>query len=384
MLAELIAKDLYRTRKAISQRDGVYSYYNNQRYLAFCSNDYLGLSQDHRVITAFKKGAEQYGVGSGASAMISGYTNIHHELELHFADFLRRDKAILFNNGYMANLGIMRVLIGKQDEIFQDKLNHASLLDAAKLTGSKLKRYRHLNMTQLRILIGKSAAKNKLIVAEGVYSMEGDISPLPELVDIAKQHDALLMIDDAHGIGVLGKNGGGTLEHFSLTQKDVPIVVCPLGKAFGGSGAIVAGDSAAIETITQLARTYTYTTNIMPAMACALLTSLQIIKEEPWHRHKLKENIHYFNNGARQRQLPNLNSETAIQTLIVGDTKIACQLSEKLMERGVLIFSIRPPSVPQNSSRLRITLSCLHEKEHIDYLLDLLRDVYQHACADLR
>jgi 8-amino-7-oxononanoate synthase len=384
VLAELKEKNLYRIRKEISQRKNINYCYNGKHYLSFCSNDYLGLSHDLRVINAFKHGAERYGVGSTASAMISGYTTAHRELEEQFADYLQRDKAIFFASGYMANLGVMKVFADRHDLIYQDKLNHASLLDAAKLSNAKLKRYKHLDMSHLTSLIENSTAKNKLIAAEGVYSMAGDISPLPELVKIAKNSNALLMIDDAHGIGILGKNGCGTVEHFSLSQHDVPILVCPLGKALGGVGGIVAGNSDLIEQVLQLARTYTYTTNAAPAMACALLASLQIIKTESWRRQKLMENINYFKQGIKQRELPYLNSETAIQSIIIGTEKDTCALSDELLKKEILVYPVRPPTVPRNTSRLRITLSCEHNVRQIDYLLDSLLEAYNNVLSNNR
>lgn len=367
--------NLYRIRKEVSQRDIVYSYFNGRKHLSFCSNDYLGLSQDIRVINAFKQGADQYGVGSGASAMISGYTTSHRELEEKMAAFLQRDKAILFNSGYMANIGIMQTFASKNSVIYQDKLNHASLLDAAKFSNATLKRYRHLDMQHLISLMTKCKNSPKLIAAEGVYSMEGDISPIRELAKIAQNSDALLLIDDAHGIGVLGHSGGGSVEHHGLSQIEVPLLVCPLGKAFGGSGAIVAGNKDLIDALLQTARTYIYTTNISPAMASALAMSLVIIQTESWRRHQLNTNIDYFLTAAKERNLSCSYSTTAIQSIIIGSAEHACKVSDKLLAKGILIFPICPPTVPINTSRLRITLTCQHEKEQIDFLLDSLEEV---------
>ncbi|MFN7097622.1 MAG: 8-amino-7-oxononanoate synthase [Gammaproteobacteria bacterium] len=379
LLDDIKQHHLYRIRKEITQRECVYKQIGGKNYLSFCSNDYLGLSQEQQVIHAFKQGVEQYGVGSGASAMVSGYTTAHRQLEEQFAAFLQRDKALLFANGYMANLGVMQVFADKHTMIFQDKLNHASLLDAAKLSGAKLKRYRHLDWQHVDSLLSRETVKNKIIAVEGVYSMEGDVSPLVELADIAAQSNALLMVDDAHGIGILGANGGGCCEHFSLSQTKVPLLICPLGKAFGGSGAIVAGDSQLIELLLQRARTYIYTTNIAPGMAVALQTSLQIIQNEAWRREKLNQNINYFNEAANKRGLSLANTNTPIKTFIIGKAETACLVSQILLEKGILVLPIRPPSVPTNTARLRITLNVYHENTDIDFLLDSLQEVYKHA-----
>ncbi|NNM58448.1 MAG: 8-amino-7-oxononanoate synthase [Legionellales bacterium] len=373
-LAALQAVHLYRTRQEVTEKaDNSYTS-NGAQCISFCHNDYLNLSQDARVIQAFKDGADQYGVGSGASAMISGYTYAHRQFEDAFADFMQCERALLFNNGYMANLGVMQALASRQSMIYQDKLNHASLIDAGRLSGASLKRYRHLDTAHLIQQVAKQKTdSDKLIVAEGVYSMEGALSPLPELVKIAHSQKARLIIDDAHGIGVLGEKGRGSLEHFGLTMNEVNLLICPLGKAFGAAGAIVCGSQSLIEFIMQKARTYIYTTMMPPAVACALSASLQIIQTEPWRRERVKENIIYFRQEAEKRQLLFEPSQTAIQTIIVGDSKRACDLSHCLLQQGLLVVAIRPPTVPKNTARLRMTLTCQHEKKHIDKLLDELQ-----------
>lgn len=373
-LAAIQAAQLYRSRQEVTEKKGNHYTRNGQQCISFCHNDYLNLSQDKRVIQAFKDGADQYGVGSGASALISGYTSAHRKLEESFADFMQCERVILFNSGYVANIGVVQALASRHSTIFQDKLNHASIIDAARLTSASLKRYRHLDMVHLAGQLAR-AKKNtaKLVIAEGVYSMEGSLSPLPELIKIANTEHTHLIIDDAHGIGVLGHQGRGSLEHFGLNADDVSVLVCPLGKALGVAGAAICGTQEMIEFILQKARTYIYTTMMPSAIACALSKSLEIIQAETWRRQQLQENILYFREEAKKRQLRLEPSETAIQTLIVGDSARACSLSKHLLQQGLLVVAIRPPTVPENTARLRITLSSQHEKKHIEKLLDELQ-----------
>jgi 8-amino-7-oxononanoate synthase len=360
---------LYRQRRAMSSPPSVKINCEGKEYISFCSNDYLGLANHPLVIKAFKDAADKYGVGSGASQLISGHNEAHRELEDAFAEFLQRDCALLFSNGYMANVGVINALINADDAIYADKLNHASLTDASILSRAEVNRYRHNDIDHLKFFLSKHSSKQKLIVTDAVFSMDGDIAALPELAAIAKQNQALLMVDDAHGIGVLGKTGRGTLEHFNLTQQDVPIVVCPLGKAFGSYGAIVAGSRTLIEGFIQFARSYIYTTATPPALACAAKMSLQLIMTETWRREKLFHLIKYFQKRVTELNLPIALADTPIQSFIVGSAQKAIQLSEKLLDKGFYVTAIRPPSVPRNSSRLRITLSCMHEERDIDAFL---------------
>lgn len=370
--------NLYRTRRVLSTPQAVQVNCNRKNCISFCSNDYLGLANHPKIIRAFKRGAEQYGVGSGASQLISGYSHAHQELEQAFATFLNRDRTLLFSSGYMANVGVLSALVKKGDVIFQDKFNHASLIDAARLTNASVNRYMHNNIEHLQWLLQTQIQNRiqdkyqKLIASESVFSMQGDIAPLVHLANLAKINNASLMIDDAHGIGVLGVNGRGALEHFSLSQNDVEILICPLGKAFGCMGALVAGSTAMVENLIQFSRSFIYTTALPPAMACAALASLQIVQRESWRREKLQYLITYFKRGARQRNLVFLSSETAIQILILSNAEAALSCSKKLFMQGFLVVAIRPPSVPKNNSCLRITLSCMHEEQHIDSLLDAL------------
>lgn len=376
------AENLVRERMVLTSPQQVELQVEGRPILSFCSNDYLGLACDPRVVAALQKGAELYGVGSGASQLISGHFAAHRDLENHFARFLQRDRALFFNNGYMANIGVLQALTQKNDVIFEDKFNHASLIDAGLLSPARMFRYAHHNLEHLETLLAPSISGQKFIVTDGVFSMGGDLAPLPELVALAKKYDACLVVDDAHGIGVLGQ-GQGIVKHFNLSQEDVPVLICPLGKAFGGFGAIVAGSDLLIDGLLQFSRTYIYTTALPPAVAYAMQTSLSIIEQEPWRYQHLQELIGYFKEQARAHQLAFLNSETAIQSLIVGDACATIALQDALKAQGLLVGGIRPPTVPKNTGRLRITLSAVHTKAHIDRLLKTLSHIRRDTCPPL-
>lgn len=375
-LAELAQQGLYRSRRIIDSPQGIELQMNGQTVINFCSNDYLGLANHPEVIQAFKSAADRYGVGSGSAHLICGHSSAHHALEEELAAFTGRDKALLFSTGYMANMGVVSALVGRLDSVFQDRLNHASLLDGALLSGARLKRYAHADTQHLATLMQKSTAK-KLIITDGVFSMDGDFTPLPDLVSTAKNHDAWLMVDDAHGLGVIGQQGGGVLEHYGLNQTDVPILMGTLGKGFGTFGAFVAGSETLIETLIQKARTYIYTTAFPAAIAEATRSSLKLVIADDWRREKLNYLAQRFRAGATQLGLPLMASDSAIQPLIIGDNQKTLDISNSLLEQGFLISAIRPPTVPQGSSRLRITFSALHEEQHIDRLLDAFDSLYR-------
>ncbi|MFI3217158.1 MAG: 8-amino-7-oxononanoate synthase, partial [Methylococcales bacterium] len=282
-----------------------------------------------------------------------------------------RERALLFSTGYMANLGSINALVGRGDFVFEDKLNHASLLDGGLSSGANFKRYLHADLTQLEKLLYKARGE-KLIVTDGVFSMDGDVAPLRELAILAKQHDTLLMVDDAHGFGVLGQTGGGLTEELNLTQNDVPILMGTFGKAFGTFGAFIAGSETLIETLIQFSRTYIYTTALPPSIAEATRASLKIVITETWRREKLQTLISQFKTGAAQLNLPLMPSDSPIQPLFVGDSFRTTKMSEQLLEAGFLVSAIRPPTVPKNKARLRITLSVLHEAEDVSRLLETL------------
>lgn len=349
---------------------------NGQNYLAFCSNDYLGLAAHPKVIEALQIGAKQWGVGGGASHLVIGHSEPHHQLELELATWTKRERVLLFTTGYMANLAAVTSLVGKQDTILEDRLNHASLLDAGLLSGARFFRYQHNNPDNLQ-LRSKRAVGDTLIVTDGVFSMDGDLANLPAICQIAKQQQAWVMVDDAHGFGVLGENGGGIVEHFGLTTADVPVLIGTLGKAFGTSGAFIAGSEELIETLIQFARPYIYTTSQSPAIAAATLQSLQLIQEEAWRRTHLNKLIKLFREGAEQIGLPLMDSQTAIQPILIGASEQAIQFSEALKEQHILVTAIRPPTVPDGSARLRITLTAAHTENHVEQLLEALTICWQ-------
>ncbi len=347
---------------------------DGQPVLAFCSNDYLGLANHPAVIKAFQEAANEYGVGSGAAHLINGHSKPHQALEEALAEFTGRDRALLFSTGYMANLGVVSALMQRGDTVHQDRLNHASLLDAARLSGARLVRYKHNDMAHLRKRLSLTThdTGQAMILADGIFSMDGDTAPVHELASIAAQTDSWLMIDDAHGFGVLGEHGAGLLEQEQLTQNDVPILMATLGKGLGTAGAFVAGSHELIEYLIQTARTFIYTTAQPPAIAAATLTSLKLVQNEPWRRERLQQFIRQFRRGAEQLGLPLMKSQTAIQPILVGDSGKALQMAQTLEQQGILVTAIRPPTVPPHTARLRITLSAAHTTAEVDQLLETL------------
>lgn len=368
-LASRHAEDLYRLRPLLDSPQGPEVVVDGQRLLAFCSNDYLGLASHPEVIRALREGAERWGVGGGASHLVIGHSAPHHQLEEALAAFTRRPRALLFSTGYMANLAVVTALIGRGDTVLQDRLNHASLLDAGLLSGARFSRYLHNDTASLAARLDK-AEGDTLVISDGVFSMDGDLADLPGLSAAARARGAWLMVDDAHGFGVLGAGGGGCVEHFALGLEEVPVLVGTLGKAFGTAGAFVAGSEELIETLIQFARPYIYTTSQPPAVACATLKSLQLLREEGWRREHLQRLIARFREGATALGLTLMDSPTPIQPLLVGDSGRAMRLSARLRERGLLVGAIRPPTVPAGTARLRITLTAAHDEAQVDRLLD--------------
>jgi len=364
----------YRSRRIIESPQGIYLHIDGRRLLNFCSNDYLGLANHPDIIKAFKSAADHFGVGSGSAHLVCGHSTAHHALEEELAEFTGRDRALLFSTGYMANIGVISSLLSRSDTVFEDRLNHASLLDGGLSSGAKFIRYAHVDVEDLTVKLVKAQGE-KLVVTDGVFSMDGDLAPVNALSAVVKKHSAWLMVDDAHGLGVLGKNGGGLLEECGLTQDDVQILMGTLGKALGTSGAFVAGSETVIETLIQKARTYIYTTAMPPAIAEATRASLKIVIAENWRRDKLNKLIGQFRKGALQLGLKMMPSASAIQPLLIGDSQHAVAISAALREKGILVSAIRPPTVPQNTARLRITFSALHDESHINLLLSALAEV---------
>lgn len=345
---------------------------DGHKVISFCSNDYLGLANHPRVKAAFIDGIERYGAGSGAAHLINGHSRAHHQLEEALAEFSGYPRALLFSTGYMANLGVAQALAGKGDTLLEDRLNHASLIDGGLLSGARLIRYAHNDVNDLASKLASRDAGEKFVLSDGVFSMDGDIANVSSLAHTCSQHDAWLMIDDAHGIGVLGKNGRGTLSHCDVDTAEVPIYMATLGKALGTAGAFVAGNDDLVESLIQQARTYIYTTAQPAAIAIATLESLRILKDEPERREKLLANIEYFKQCAQQAGLDISNSKTAIQPIIIGEVEKALEISRQLFDSGLHVTAIRPPTVPQGTARLRITLSAGHSNSHIDQLISTL------------
>ncbi|RMR54041.1 8-amino-7-oxononanoate synthase [Pseudomonas syringae pv. actinidiae] len=369
------AEHLYRQRPLLQSPQGPQVVVDGQPLLAFCNNDYMGLANHPEVIAAWQAGAERWGVGGGASHLVIGHSTPHHELEEALAELTGRPRALLFSNGYMANLGAVTALVGQGDTVLEDRLNHASLLDAGLLSGARFSRYLHNDVTSLTSRLEKSVG-DTLVVTDGVFSMDGDIADLPALAQAAKAKGAWLMVDDAHGFGPLGANGAGIVEHFGLSMEDVPVLVGTLGKSFGTSGAFVAGSEELIETLIQFARPYIYTTSQPPALACATLKSLQLLRNEHWRREHLASLIQQFRQGAEQIGLQLMDSFTPIQPIMIGDAGRALRLSQLLRERGLLVTAIRPPTVPAGSARLRVTLSAAHSEADVQLLLEALEQCY--------
>lgn len=374
LLAERQAQALYRRPRITDSPQQPLMQVNGKPMLTFCSNDYLGLANHPIIVQAFQQAANQYGVGSGAAHLVNGHSRLHQQLEEALAEFTGRERALLFSTGYMANLGLTNALAEREDTIYQDRLNHASLLDAALLSNAKLVRYQHNDTEQLAKRMSTQEAGQKLIVTDGVFSMDGDTAPVKTLAALAKQQDAWLIVDDAHGFGVLGANGAGLLEAEELQQEDA-VLMGTLGKAIGTAGAFVAGSQDLIEYLIQTARPYIYTTAQPPAIAAASLASLKIVKAEAWRREHLKALIQQFRRGAEQLGLALMPSNTAIQPILIGDNAHALAISQELENAGILITAIRPPTVPTNTARLRITLSAAHSALQIDQLLNTLNQI---------
>lgn len=370
-LAQRHAEHLYRRRPLLEAPQGPEVVVDGESLLAFCSNDYLGLANHPQVIAALRAGAERWGVGGGASHLVIGHSGPHHQVEEALADLTGRPRALLFSTGYMANLAAVTALVGRGDTVLEDRLNHASLLDAGLLSGARFGRYLHNDPASLATRLAK-AEGDTLVVTDGVFSMDGDLAALPELCEVAQRHGAWALVDDAHGIGTLGASGGGIVEHFGLDQGQVPVLVGTLGKACGTAGAFVAGSEELIETLIQFARPYIYTTSQPPAVACATLAALQLVREEGWRRELLHTLIQRFRRGATALGLDLMLSATPIQPILVGDSARALALSAALRRRGILVTAIRPPTVPAGSARLRVTLTAAHREAHVDLLLDAL------------
>jgi 8-amino-7-oxononanoate synthase len=376
-LTHIKQQHLYRSRQTVESPQGAEIVVAGKRLVNFSSNDYLGLANHPSVVKAFIKGSEKYGVGSGSAHLICGHSAEHQALEEELAVFTGRQRALLFSTGYMANLGVIAALVGKGDDVFQDKLNHASLLDAGKLSGARSRRYLHADTNRLSQLLLQSTQAKQLIVTDGVFSMDGDEAPIEQLADVAKQSNAMLMVDDAHGFGVLGQTGGGLIEKYELNQEHVPIVMGTFGKAFGTFGAFVAGSDALIEMLIQRARTYIYTTAAPAAVMAATRESLKLMQVDTWRREKLAGLNKQFRLGASQLGFDVPDSSSAIQPIIIGDSAKALSVSQQLAAQGFMVSAIREPTVPSGSARLRVTLTAAHTDTQVDALLSALDSIIE-------
>ncbi|OGS80237.1 MAG: 8-amino-7-oxononanoate synthase [Gallionellales bacterium GWA2_55_18] len=408
-LNERTALGLLRQRQMLQSPQSPYIVVGEKPYLAFCSNDYLGLSNHPQLIAALQQGAAQYGVGAGAAHLVSGHGVAHHQLEQALAVFADKPAALLFSTGYMANLGTVQALVGKGDTVFADKLNHASLNDAMLLSRATVKRYRHNDMAQLAQLLEQAessspdtegcnplaregqldeqsrtggyrppchARRRKLVITDAVFSMDGNLAPLPELLALCERHDAWLLIDDAHGFGVLGEQGRGSLAHFGIASERI-IYMATLGKATGVFGAFVAAEQVVTDTLINHARSYVYTTATPPALASAVLESLKLIGQGDALREHLRKLIAQLRNGLAGLPWKLMPSDTAIQPLLIGDNQAALALSEALRKRGIWVAAIRPPTIPQGTARLRITLSAAHSADDVARLVEALHELAQ-------
>lgn len=373
-LAALKADHLERRRLLLDSAQGAHVTINGQRVISFCSNDYLGLAADPALVQAAHAALAQCGVGAGAAHLITGHHRFHHDFEVAFADFVGKPAALLFSTGYMANLGVLTALCDRHSEVFADKLNHASLVDAARLSGATFTRFRHHDLTQLEGQLERSTAPEKMIVSDLVFSMDGDIARVDALLDLAERHDAWLYLDDAHGFGILNDGRGGMTER--ARASDRVIYLATLGKAAGVSGAAVAAHETAIDWLLQTARPYVYTTASPPLLAACLLESLRQIEVGEERRATLRGHILQLREGLASLKIGTLMpSDTPIQPLLIGTNAEAMQLSRSLLQRGLLVPAIRTPTVPANTARLRITLSAAHSADDVAQLIEALHDV---------
>ena len=370
--AERASLATLRPRRVIEARDGAKVAVEGRVLVNFSGNDYLGLSQHLDVVTAMQAAAAYHGVGSSASALVTGHHMEHAALEREAAEWMGYPRALLLGNGYIANLAVLQSLLGPGDVCVQDKLNHACLLDGARLAMCELKRYPHLDSEAAMRQLMSERKGAAMLATDGVFSMDGDLAPLRDLAVLSRSQDALLYVDDAHGIGVIGPDGRGSVGQANLTHVEVPLLLAPLGKAFGGQGALLFGSEALIGHVAETARPYLYSTASPPAMAAAMRASLRLIRAEPWRRAKLASLVMRFRRNALRAGLPLVESYTPIQPVRIGDNRRALAISAALEERGFLVGAIRPPTVPQGEARLRVTLSALHGEKDVDALVGAL------------
>ena len=366
---------LYRELKVIGNAQESHIEIEGKTFLSFCSNNYLGLANNPSVVEAVKDAVEEYGWGAGASRLVSGNMTLHERLENVISRFKGKDTALVFPTGYMANLGAISSLVSKGDLVICDKLNHASIIDGCRLSGADFRVYAHCDMEKLENILRKSSRYNrKLIVTDSVFSMDGDLAPLPDIVRIAGKYKAMVMVDEAHGTGVFGRNGRGVVEHFNLNN-EIDIIMGTLSKAIGSLGGYVTGDNDLINYLRNKARSFMYTTALPPAVCAASIAAINLIKGDPSIRESLWHNVRFINDNLKLLNFNLISSESPIIPILVGDAQKAVDMSKLLYERGILIPAIRPPTVPANSSRLRMTVMSTHTKEDLERLLEALSEI---------
>ena len=370
--AERAEDALLRRVRTVDEVDGGRLVIDGKRLLNFASNDYLGLAAHPALVEALVLAARRLGVGATAAHLLGGHRDEHAALEAELAAWTGRERALLFSTGYMANLGIMQTLLEPRALCVQDKLNHVCLLDGARLSGARLRRYRHLDVDGALRQLQADPGAAALLASDGVFSMDGDIAPLADLAALCRRQQATLMIDDAHGLGVLGATGAGSVSEAGLDEQDVPVLMATLGKALGVSGAFVAGPAALIEGLVQFARSFIYTTAMPPALAAASRVALRLARDESWRRERLAQRIALFRHGASQRGIALAESRTPIQPVLIGASERALAISAHLEAAGFFVPAIRPPTVPENTARLRVTLSAVHEEADVERLLEAL------------
>ena len=380
-LDERAAQGLSRHRRLLDSPQAEHIVANDKPYLSFCSNDYLGLANRPELISAMQTAAQDSGVGSGASNLITGHHRYHDTLEKQLASFVGMPAALLFSTGYMANIGVISALVGREDAVFCDKLNHACLNDGAILSRADFHRFAHNDVAALERLLKASKAKRKLIAVDAVFSMDGDIAPLSDYLALCEQYDAYLYLDDAHGFGVLGPHGGGSAAHFGLRSNPAlakrVIMMATLGKAAGVAGAFVAGEQVIIDYLIQKARSYVYSTPAPPALSATLSASVNLIAQGDDLRAHLFTLINHLKNNLHLKKWQLMPSDTAVQPLVVGTNQQALALSEYLQTLGILVPAIRPPTVPVGTARLRISLSAAHSLDNIQSLIDAIHQAEQ-------
>lgn len=378
-LKELKEKNIYRSLNLIDGHQEPRIKINGRERILLCSNNYLGLANHPKIKDAAIKAIKKYGVGAGASRLVSGNMKPHVELEERLAKFKKTEASLVFNSGYHANLGIISALVGRGDFVFSDKLNHASIVDGCLLSGAEFKRYPHKDIGALENLLKKhlqfTTSNIRLMITDGVFSMDGDIAPLKDILRLAEKHNAMLMIDDAHGTGVLGKNGRGTVEHLGIKNPDI-IQMGTLGKAIGTFGAYAAGSKKLIDYLINKARPFIYTTALPPVICSASIAAIDIIEKQPQIRKELWDRVKYFRKGLKNAGIET-SGETHIIPIIIGNAKKAVEISKELFEKGIFAQAIRPPTVPEGTSRLRITLMANHEWDDLKYALDCIKEVME-------